>query len=139
MQTKTFYIVSEEVKSNCARFIQSLATDQDLTVTIQKKRQSRSLKQNNLLHKWLSIIRDERHLAGYKLYDIDTWKALFCQLFLEPETKEVEGVIVTNRKSTAKLTVSEFAEFLNKIEAYSITDMGIYLPNPQDLGADYAR
>lgn len=139
MQTKTFYIANDEVKSNCARFIQSLATDQDLTVTIQKKRQSRSLKQNKLLHKWLSVIRDERHLAGYDLHSVDIWKEYFCQRFLEPETNEIEGLIITKRKSTTKLTVAEMAEFLTNIEAYANTEMAIWLPNPQDLGADYAR
>lgn len=130
---KIFKLVHAKAKENCIKFIENIKLDAKLEVVIKKTQSSRSLAQNNLLHMWLGAIRDERHLAGYDLHSIDVWKEFFRQRFLVPESVIVNGQVVTIRKSTTKLTIKEFAVLLQKIEAYSTTELSIFLPSPDDL------
>jgi len=135
---KVFIICNENVRQNACNFISMINVDGDMEVVIRKHKTTRSLRQNNLLWKWLTIIRDEYALAGNKTTSTEVWLEYFGQLFLPVEDNQVMGQAVRFRKSTRKLSVAEMAEFLTKIEAYCATDMGIFLPSPQDLGRDYA-
>lgn len=121
------------------RFVENINVNAGLCVEIKKAKSKRSLRQNALLHKWLSVIAEERYEAGYQMIPMLDWKEYFRDCFLTPEIIEIQGKIVTKKKSTTKLSIKEMTSFLEKIEFYAGSELKINLPHPEDLGRDYSR
>ena len=96
----------------------------DITVTLH--RQKRSDPQNNLYWKWVGIV------ARSTDNDAETVHKVFARMFLGIEVQECLGEKVAKIKSTTKLNTEEFTEYLERIEAFCLTELGIVLPHPED-------
>lgn len=88
-------------------------------VEITKKSDSRSIRQNSLLHAWLSQIERESHVW----YTAEEWKEEFRSAFLQTKVgSKVDRRKKTIRlKSTAELSTVEFNDFLEKIRTAALT------------------
>lgn len=70
-------------------------------------------------------IADQAWVNGTQ-YNTDTWHEYFARKFLEnDEIILPDGEIILRRKSTTQLTVQEFGEYMNKIEAHASMHLGV--------------
>jgi len=105
--------------------IKRLDLSKDYSVEIFQKRKIRSISQNRLERLWLTCISFE---TGE---DIDRLHDIFKKKFLEPEVVEMYGEKV-ERYSTRDLSTIQFKYFLDRIQLFANTELGITLPNPED-------
>lgn len=107
----------------------SLLPTGTFTLTIKKQAKGRSINQNALMWMWFACIADTTGNTKEEVHDA------YCYMFLSrPVTMgNRNGVIPTG---TSKLTSDEMKEFLDKVQADAGVELGIKLPNPDDLYFD---
>ena len=95
----------------------------------------RSLKQNNLLHLYLSEIAKE---TGAQLEQIkDALKKKFLTVALTTKDGEIiadksSGEVLERVKGTSELTVIEFMEFTENVRLWAMDFLGLYLSLPEE-------
>lgn len=125
---RPFIIRDVQTRAIAGLHIQRLDVTKAWEVTIRPHKSKRSIDQNSLYWSWLSIIADE---TGNTANDIHEW----CRdEFLPCSEIKVAGVAHLARPSTTALTTKEMTDYLNRIEAWAGTDLGIILPSPDDRG-----
>ena len=107
----------------------------DFTLTVGPRTSTRSLAQNKLYWKWLTVIARQMYLSGEQpLHDTEAWHLWFQRRLLGYETAILpDGEQVTILRSTTKLTTKEFYDYLEDIELFVGAESGIELPQPEDL------
>lgn len=95
-------------------------------VVIREHKPKRTNAQNRLYWEWLTIIADETGSDKGGLHEH------FGGLYLDKRVIEVLGVNIDVPISTTDLDVKGFTEYLNRIEAFAIAELGILLPRPDD-------
>ncbi len=102
-------------------------------VTIQPYKTARSQAQNRLYWKWITEISRQMEVDG-KRYSRDEWHHLCGMKFNGVKTIEIGGKeFPIPSKSTTKLKVGEFAEYLTKIESHFL-EKGVALTFTADYG-----
>lgn len=96
-----------------------------VVIEIEKRKVSRSLQQNS--YYWGAVLPTIADSTGDMVEDLHEF---FKRRFLTPRKARVLGKDVVFPGSTAKLSKSDFAEYLQKIE--HLTE--IPLPRPEDAG-----
>jgi len=108
-------------------YIERLPDDKQYIVDIKVKRKRRTIDQNRLYWLWLSCIMDETGQHKDELHEF------FKQHFLGvTETWCFNKYQVFVPSSTTKLDTLEMTHYLERIQQFALTDLGIVLPNPQD-------
>lgn len=97
----------------------------EYVLTITKRRERRTLSQNALLWMWLRCIAEDTGNTTDDLYDV------FCSKFLRKRV-EVNGDVVECCKTSSQLNTAEMTTFLDNIQVYAASELGITLPNPED-------
>ena len=97
-----------------------------------EKRQPRTLSQNALLHVWFKHIA----IALNSQYGDDYWNAdlvkdYFAIKYATDEVKP-DGEIWRKAVSTSKMTKKQMTEYMERIQAYMLTEHGIKVPLPDD-------
>lgn len=123
MRNQTFFTKSEKDRERLLAWAREVDLDKPLMISV-KKGSKRSIEQNNLYHMWAAII------AGETGDSKAATEEYLKHEFLTPVTYEVRGQVY-EVYSTTKLTVGEFSEFLDQIDAFAKTQ-GWYLPHPED-------
>lgn len=73
----------------------------------------------------LKTITDQAWVDG-KQYSQDVWHEYLARKFGVCEDITLpDGEIITRRKSTTQMTVSEFAEYMNQCETHAATQLGV--------------
>lgn len=104
-------------------------------VIVEKYYTKRSLKQNNLLHVYLSEIAKE---TGMPLEQIkEALKKKFLTVPLTNKDGEIiadksSGEVLDRVKGTSELTVVEFMEFTDNVRVWSAEFLGLILPLPEE-------
>jgi tRNA U34 5-carboxymethylaminomethyl modifying enzyme MnmG/GidA len=104
---------------------------QDAEVIVREHKESRTLKQNKLLFLWHGEVKkylEEHH--GIIASSDDVHEEMISRLLpmvVSPITMK------PRRQSTRDLKVKEFAELLEKYEAYMASEKGVFLSRPDDL------
>lgn len=104
-------------------------------IVIEKYYAKRSLKQNNLLHLYLSEIAKE---TGMQLEQIkDALKKKFLTVALTTKDGEIiadkeSGEVLERVRGTSELTVVEFMEFTDNVRLWSAEFLGLILPLPEE-------
>jgi len=114
-----------------------LDSEAPLEILIREWLKPRKLSQNALM--WAGPLKDiaEQAFVNKKTYTIDVWHEFLKKEFLPEEF--IDGITKDNYKkwdfdpkgnriligSTAQLTVKGFAQYLNKIESYAATELGV--------------
>lgn len=133
MKSTTFTISNEQARERACEVINSIPIDPLHEVVIKEKKANRSLAQNSLLHRWMSEVSQQIMATHGKFYSPEHWKWYFKDMFLGNESIAFKNKTITQLKSTSKLKVGPFAEFLTTIDRYCITEMGICLSQPEDI------
>lgn len=127
---KTFVIHQESIINNVSLLLlqnwkQFKERDEVLEVTVSIHKTKRNLEQNKLLHAMLSEIASQAWVNG-KQYNAEIWKDFFKREFLgviELPNGQVMAV------STSKLKVKAFAEFVQKVEVYAVSELLVVFPD----------
>lgn len=106
-------------------YIQRLDIKKLHTVEVLQKKFNRSISQNSLYWLWLTCIEQE---TGN---DRDELHELFKKKFILPETKEVFGEQLIFYTTKNKDTL-QFKQYLDKIQIFTLTEISITLPDPED-------
>lgn len=99
----------------------------EYTIVVKKKDTKRTSQQNRLYRKWLTIIEEA---TGQ---DADMLHEFFKNKFLDIPVESIFGEDVKRNISTTKLSTIEFTNYLDKINAFVSTELGIRLPQPNDV------
>ena len=102
-------------------------------VTITKYKKSRSLNQNNFYHGCVvPAVKDGLVDMGFDKYlmDNETVHEFLKSKFLKQDVGVESGEFITITKSTAKLSTTEFIDYIAEIQAWSSTFLNIYIPDP---------
>jgi hypothetical protein len=120
-------IHNESDKDRAISHIKALNIDKPWLVDIKPYKKNRSLAQNKLYWKWITCIGDS---IGY---ESDELHAIMADKFLHDEIVEYGGKQIKKDKSTSRLNTKEFTEYLEKIDRFAASELGIVLPSPEDL------
>lgn len=95
------------------------------TITVKRSSEKRSIPQNDLMWMWLSCIERETGTPKDDIY------MYYCKKFLMKtiQVGERQERIYT---TSSKLNSEQMTDFLNKIQADALTELGIRLPQPED-------
>jgi hypothetical protein len=119
----TYYIDKRKVKD----YIDQLPDGKQYIIEIKIKRERRTIDQNRLYWLWLSCIMDET--GEYK----DALHEYFKQHFLGcDEYKVFNKQQIAISKSTATLDTKQMTDYLERIQQFASSELGIVLPNPED-------
>ena len=104
----------------------------DLVCAISKQEKSRSQMQNRYYWFLLSILEDD---TGTTKEDLHIY---FRSKFLGT-TKDINGEVVEYTKSTTELSTIEMEDYLQKIRVFASSELGCFLPLPNETIHDYLR
>ncbi len=117
------HIVESMIVSHFSQFPE----DEKAIIEIKQDKDSRSTKQNRLYWEWVSVISSE---LGYTK---DETHMLLRDKFLGyNEVTPKKGDTIRELRSTTKLKVGEFKDYLEEIDMF-VAQYGIILPRPEDL------
>jgi hypothetical protein len=122
-------------KQNFINDIKDFNDKDRVWIVVEKYYSKRSLKQNNLLHLYLSEIAKE---TGMQLEQIkDALKKKFLTVALTTKDGEIvadkeSGEVLERVRGTSELTVVEFMEFTDNVRVWAMEFLGIYLPLPEE-------
>lgn len=122
-----FKINKQADKAAITSYIEKLPDGKRYTVDITLKREKRTLSQNALYWLWITCIADETGNEKDILHDE------FGKLYLPKRSGNFFGEHVEKAVSTTSLDTKQFTEYLNKIQVFVTSELGIILPNPEDL------
>lgn len=92
-----------------------------LAITVTEWKNKRSVEQNKRLWKILNEIAEQAWVNGDQ-YSADAWHEMFKRKFIGQEELPDGGILGI---STTTLNVSEFGDYMTKIEAYAATELGL--------------
>lgn len=107
-------------------YLSRLPEGKAFEVSVRLHKEKRSNPQNALYHSWLNIICKETK------NDHETVHKALAKMFLGVDVCEFGGQKIAKIKSTTTLNTEEFTEYLNNVEAFAATELGIILPHPDD-------
>lgn len=123
----TEIVMRSEVQREFAMsLIRQLDVGKTWQITVKPFKKKRSLHQNALYWKWLGIIAVE---TGN---DPDDLHEIFKQQFLIPVEVEFAGEVTSLRRSTTKLNTQDMSAYMDKVNAFAASQLGIILPLPDD-------
>lgn len=94
-------------------------------ITIKRASEKRSIAQNDLMWMWLSCIERETCTPKDDIY------MYYCKKFLM-KTIRVGEKLERIYNTSSKLNTEQMKDFLDKIKADALTELGIRLPDPKD-------
>ncbi len=77
---------------------------------------------------WGAVLKhiSEQAWVNGRQFDKETWHEYFARKFgVCDDVVLPDGEIITRRKSTTQMTVSEFSEFMTKVEANAAMELGV--------------
>ena len=123
-----FKIISTTDRDAVKEYIDKLPKGKAYDVVITLRSSKRTIDQNRLYWMWLNCIAKDGELG----YSAEELHIAFVQKFLGAKHRIMYGEKVLNPPSTRRLSTTEFTEYLNRIETFSSTELGIVLPRPED-------
>lgn len=112
-------------KDKIWQYVQRLP-DKVYTVDIKIVKKNRSLTANGLYWTWLTCMMAE---TGNDKHDLHKY---LKQMFLPMEMITIFGKTVHKSASTTKLNSMEFAKYMDKVQMFANTELGIILPTFDD-------
>lgn len=114
--------------------LMSMSLDKPVEITIKEYVKNRSHAQNRLMHDWFNKMSEHYFLTTGESYAPLAWKELLKEKFLGFDMIELpDGTIKAITKHTSDCNTKELTEFLEKIDYYAVTELGLILPKPDDL------
>ena len=129
MKNKKFKIENSESKKDCVRFIDNIdLTNGKMEVTISpySNKNQRSIDQNN---RYWHMIRQASNESGYTINELHT--IMIMEVLGMQEVTSLKGVTCEVPIQTSSLTVAQFGEYMDQVEAVLI-EAGIYYPSQME-------
>lgn len=124
---RTFVLRDDAVFERMLAFLNANRKAVKLAVTVMEADRPRSLAQNDYARAVVREIAESAWVDG-KRYGADAWWEFFARQFGPCEEIELpDGSIVTRRRSTKEMSVSEFSSFIDAVRAYATDTLGIEL------------
>lgn len=131
MDSQYFPIHTKGMKDTAVKVLSSMPLPCE--VTIQPFKAKRSHAQNRIYWMWMSEISRQMEVDG-KRFSKEEWHQLCSMKWLGVKTIALgDKEFPMPSKSTTKLKIGEFAEYLTKIEAHFLSK-GVALTFPDDYG-----
>lgn len=128
MANTVFILRDERILANCTGFLgRLLGGSQTFEVVIRPHKKKRSNPQNNLYWQWLGLLAKETGHTSEQLHEV------FKRELLPRDYIVLAGVEKEVAKTTTKLSTAEFTDYLEQIAAFAATELGVYLPYPEDM------
>lgn len=114
-----FFLRTDDIKRNAARFVWELPTDQDKPLVVDIKPMTRSVEQNAKLWATLAEVAEQVEWYGRKL-DAESWKHIFSAALKKQDVvPNLDGTgFVVLGLSTSKMSVAEMRDMLELINAF---------------------
>lgn len=131
---REFVLSSESVASALWAFLRcnwrALAgTEKPLTIVVTNDAKKRNSQQNRRY--WKAVLQPiaEQAIVGGRTFSPEVWHEHFASRYCpHAEYHMPDGSIRRVRKSTAELTVREFAEYMQIVEAEAASELGVQFP-----------
>ncbi len=107
-------------------YVSKLAEGTQFEVIIRPVLDSRSLKLNRTYWMYLTMVGDELGYSKNEMHDYFKMKFL-C------EKMEINGELILSCKSTSDLSTKKFCEYLESIFHFCSSELGVVLPDIQDI------
>ncbi len=144
MNTKRYILRDFTIRDSCKTYLDTIAIDADkpLEVLVRPYKKNRSLAQNNLLWMWLGLIANHIREEYGLMFDgmegtptSEDLKDYFQRKFLGFKTYPMPGYeyLADRVRGTSELNTAQFTEFLQRIDVYAGSELGLRLPHPADL------
>lgn len=131
MKPRPYTIRAEGMRARVIEHISLLNLEKAWDITIEPHRKKKTASQNRLMWLWLEKVVQLIHEdTGQSKVSVHEY---FKQQFLTPEVAEINGVIIKTW-STTKLELAEMSKYLDKIYAHVVSEWGLLLPLPEELG-----
>jgi hypothetical protein len=102
-------------------------------ITLRLGKETRSEAQNRLYWKWLHIMSLHADDSGFPGADSEALHFFLKKKYLPCRIVYFESEDYFIPESTRDLTVKQFSEYLQRIEAWAHFEMDLNLPHPEDL------
>ena len=136
MAKDTIIIRNEPPRKLALLTIGALDLEKPWVLTIERETKRRTLSQNALMWKWVGEVVD--HVEVYTGHDKDEIHDYFKDRFLPTRIVSFGDDVRKVTGSTKKLNTAEMTDYMNKIYAWATTELGLFLPVPEDLGRERA-
>lgn len=131
---KLFILKNDSDTSKVIDFLNNLSFENALKISIVEHKQTRSSAQNRLMHLWFNHISEHYQQATGEAFTPMAFKELFKRQFLGFDLIDLpDGQVIAKTKSTVSCNTKELTDFLQKIEAWALTEINCHLPHPDDL------
>lgn len=114
-------------RSAALRYIEELPSGKVYDINVTLHRERRTLDQNRLYWLWLAAISAECGHTSEELH------AYFKAQYLTHRTALVFDEPTPMEVSTRALSKEEFTAYIERIQAFAGSELGLRLPNPEDL------
>lgn len=116
----------EKSRESVLEYLRKLNLNKRYIVDVKVEREKRTISQCKLLFLWIGCVS---HETGYFKDEVHE---IFKKKFLGTEVFEMWGEKVERIRSTANLDTKQFSQYLERIQQFASSEMGIILPNPKD-------
>ena len=135
MPKETIIIRDEGLRKLALLTIGALDLEKPWVLTIERETKRRTLSQNALMFMWIDEV--VRHVHEHTGHDKDEIHEFFKAKFLSCTWVQI-GSETHFYRSTKNHTTAQMTDYMNKIYAWATTELGLFLPVPEDLGRDKA-
>ncbi|MDR5757004.1 recombination protein NinB [Caballeronia sp. LZ035] len=111
------------LKANAAAYAER---GEPLRVIVTAEEKQRNASQNRFY--WGGVLKQiaEQAWVDGRQFDKDAWHEFFARKYgVLDDLVLPDGEIVTRRKSTTQMTVGEFSEFIQQVQAYGAGELGV--------------
>jgi hypothetical protein len=116
-------VVVAFVRANAPSFAEK---GEPLRVIVTAEEKQRNAQQNRFY--WGAVLKaiSEQAWVEGRQFDKDAWHEYFARKFgVLDEVTLPDGEIITRRKSTTQMSVGEFSQYLNDVQAYATSELGV--------------
>ena len=107
--------------------------EKPLRVLVEPYKKNRSLAQNSLMWLWLNQMAKTLQVEHGVKADSEGLKQYFQEKWLGYKAVWIDEERMYKRViGTSELNTAQFTEFLQQIEAYAASELGMTLPHPED-------
>lgn len=119
-------IFNQESKAAPIKAINQLSPNKRWIISIKLHRKKKTLSQGGLYWQWVTIIGDE--LGNFK----DDMHEILKEDHLPPKIVLFNGE-EREIRSIKNLSTKEMSDYMDRVNIWAGSEMGIYLPHPEDM------
>lgn len=116
---KTYLVQTNDSLTRVIGLLYKLNLTKPWEITIKLHQKKRNNEQNKLY--WATL----NDIAEATQYSAEVWHEYFKRKFIGLEEYEVMGEVVQKGISTTTLTVSEFADYVTRVQQFAASELGV--------------